>query len=318
VLDNLTYGDHGIADLYGRDRFEFVEGDMRSIETVTEAIQGMDAVVHLGALVGDPASAIEPRRTLEINYHAITMAASICKYHQVNRFLFASTCSVYGDSESPDELLTEESALNPVSLYAGTKLESEEAVLDMEDENFSPTVFRMATIYGLSPRMRFDLVVNLLSAKAHTEDTVPIFGGDQYRPNVHVTDAARAYIACLEAPIDRVSGEVYNVGSNEQNYRIMEVGEIVASCFPDAEIDHQPEQEDERTYQVAFSKIHEELGFGTERTIRDGCAEIREAFEDGRFQDFTASKYSNYRSLQGDNPIFGPGEIDTEERTPTD
>ena len=313
VLDNLTYGDRGISDLYDHDRFEFVEGDMRSIETVVEAIQGMDAVVYLGAIVGDPASAIDPRRTLEVNYHAVRLAASICKYHQVNRFVFASTCSVYGESDSPQDRLTEQSPLNPVSLYAKSKIESERAILDMEDENFSPTVFRMATIYGLSPRMRFDLVVNILSAKAYTEGTVPIFGGDQYRPLVHVADASRAYIDCLHAPIDRVSGEVYNVGSDEQNYRILEVGEIVASCFPDAEIDRQPQQEDERTYQVSFSKIRDELGFEPEWTIPDCCEEIEAAFEEGRFEDFTAAKYNNYRSLQNDNPFLGTGETDVAE-----
>jgi nucleoside-diphosphate-sugar epimerase len=305
VLDNLTYGDHGVADLYDRDGFTLVEGDMRSIETVVEAIEGVDAVIHLGALVGDPASAIEPQKTLELNYHSVRLAASICKHHQINRFVFASTCSVYGESERPDDLLTETSPTNPVSLYGRSKLESEQAVLEMEDENFSPTVFRMATVYGLSPRMRFDLVVNVLSAKAQTEGTVPVFGGDQYRPNVHVADAARAYVDCLETPIDTVSGEVYNVGSNAQNHRILEVGRIVESCFPEATLDHQPEKEDDRTYQVEFTKIRDELGYEPERTIEDACREIREAFESGRFDDYPASKYSNYQTLQGDNPIFG-------------
>lgn len=306
VLDNLIYGDQGVADLYGNERFEFVEGDMRSIETLVESIQEMDAVIHLGALVGKPASSINSQRTLEINYHATKLAASICKYHQINRFIFASTCSVYGESEYPNELLTEESPLNPVSLYAKSKAESERALLSMEEENFSPTVFRMATVYGLSPRMRFDLVVNILSAKAHTENTIPIFGGDQYRPNVHVADAAQAYVDCLEAPIDKISGEVYNVGSNEQNYRIMEVGEIISSCFPEAEIDRQVSKEDDRTYQVDFSKISAEIGFEVERGIADACENIRAAFEEGEFDDYTASSYNNYQSLEEPNPIFGP------------
>lgn len=313
VLDSLTYGRGSVDALVGHDRFELVEGDMRSIETVMRAVKGADAVMHLGAIVGEPATKLEPQRTLELNYHATRLIAGICKYHQVNRFVFASTCSVYGESDSPQDRLTEQSPLNPVSLYAKSKIESERAILDMEDENFSPTVFRMATIYGLSPRMRFDLVVNILSAKAYTEGTVPIFGGDQYRPLVHVADASRAYIDCLHAPIDRVSGEVYNVGSDEQNYRILEVGEIVASCFPDAEIDRQPQQEDERTYQVSFSKIRDELGFEPEWTIPDCCEEIEAAFEEGRFEDFTAAKYNNYRSLQNDNPFLGTGETDVAE-----
>lgn len=300
VLDNLLYGTHGIDEYREHDAFSLIDGDMRSIETVMDAIQGVDAVVHLGALVGDPASSINTQKTLELNYHSVTMVAEICKYHQINRFVFASTCSVYGRSEQPDELLTESSPLNPTSLYAKSKIESERALLNMRDENFSPTILRKATVYGLSPRMRFDLVVNILCAKAHDEGTIPIFGGSQYRPNIHVADVAQAYIDCLEAPIEKIDGEVFNVGSNEQNYRIEEIGEIVSNCFPEAEIDHQREKEDERSYQVDFAKIEDCLGYKASRTVRDGCIEIKEALESGQFEDYSADEYSNYRTLEND------------------
>lgn len=298
VLDNLLYGDHGISDLRSNDRFSFVDGDMRSIEDVVEAINGVDAVIHLGALVGDPASAINPQKTLEINYHSTKLVAEICKYHQINRFIFASTCSVYGKTTSPDGLLTETSKLNPVSLYAKSKIESERALLNMSDESFSPTIFRMATIYGMSPRMRFDLVVNVLTAKAHYENVVPIFGGDQYRPNVHVRDAARAFVACLEAPIEDVDTEIFNVGSNEQNYQIGKIGEIVADCFPDADIDWQQEIEDERSYRVDFSKVRDTLDYEVEETIESAVREIAEALEANEFADYTDDRYSNYRTIE--------------------
>jgi len=303
VLDNLIYGDSGIADLRQRDRFMLIKGDMRSIETVVEAIQGVDAVVHLAALVGDPASAIDSQKSLELNYHAVQMIAQICKYHQINRFVFASTCSVYGQVESPQTLLTEESALNPVSLYAKSKIESERAIMNLADGNFSPTIFRMATIYGLSPRMRFDLVVNVLTAKAFEEGKIPIYGGDQYRPNVHVADAARAFAKCLAAPIGSVGGEVFNIGSNEQNYRIKEIGELLSSEFPDAEIEHHPEEEDDRTYQVDFSKVRARLGFEPEWTIRSGAREIWDALAEGQFEDFTDPAYSNYKTLENSSEI---------------
>jgi len=296
VLDTLLYGDYGISDIRDHDRFTLVEGDMRSIETVVEGIKGADAVVHLGALVGDPASGIDPQKTLEINYHSTKMIAEVCKYHQINRLIFASTCSVYGKAEH-DELLTESSSLNPVSLYAQSKIQSEQALLDMEDENFSPTVFRMATIYGLAPRMRFDLVVNILSAKAHFEGTVPIFGGDQYRPFVHVRDAARAYLDCLEAPISDVSGTVFNIGSNDQNHRVIEVGEIVSESFPSADLDHQADKEDERSYQVDFTRAAEVLGFEPDWTVRSGVEDIKDALEAGEFDDYTLDKYSNYKTV---------------------
>lgn len=298
VLDNFIFGRHGVADLQSNDRFSLIEGDVRSIDAVTEAIEGVDAVVHLAALVGDPASSIDPQKTLEVNYHAVKLAASICKYHQVNRFLFASTCSVYGQSESPTDMLTETDDLNPVSLYAKTKIEAEQALLEKADQNFAPTILRMATIYGLSPRMRFDLVVNVLTAKAHEENVIPIFGGDQFRPNVHVADAAQAYVECLEAPLSDVSGEVFNVGSNEQNYRVLELGRIVSSQFPDASIDRQQTREDERSYRIDFTKIRDRLDYEVNHTVADGCQEIRDALEAGQVADYTDSKYDNYETLE--------------------
>lgn len=297
VLDLLMYGSQGVDDLVDNDAFTLIEGDMRSIETIVDAIKGVDAVIHLGALVGDPASAINPQKTLEMNYHSTKMIAEICKYHQINRFIFASTCSVYGQSVSEETLLTEQSPLNPVSLYAQSKIESERALLQMEDNSFSPTIFRMATIYGLSPRMRFDLVVNILSAKAYDEGVIPIFGGEQYRPLVHVRDASQAYIDCLETPISDVTGKVFNVGSDEQNYKIKEVGEMISDVFPEAKIDRQAEKEDERSYQVSFSKIRDVLGYETSYSITDGAREIKQALSDGQFNDYTADQFSNYRTL---------------------
>lgn len=298
VLDNAIYGTHGIADLQDNERFEFHRGDMRSIEAVSDAIVDVDAVVHLGALVGDPASDINSQKTLEMNYHSTRMIASICKYHQINRFFFASTCSVYGQSYDVERLLTEEDSLNPVSLYAKTKIESEQALLDMADDNFSPTIFRMATIYGLAPRMRFDLVVNILNAKAHFENVVPIFGGKQYRPNVHVRDAARAYAAGLVAPIEDIGGEVFNVGSNAQNYQIEDIGKQVAEVYPEADIDWHRDKEDDRSYQVDFSKIHDTLDYEVEETIESASRELKNAFEAGEFDDYTDEKYSNYKTLE--------------------
>lgn len=306
VLDPLLFGDHGIEGYYDHERFSLVEGDMCSIETVMDAIEGVDAVVHLGGLVGDPASSIDPSRTLALNLHSVKLVADICKYHQINRFLFASTCSVYGQSDN-DDLLTETSDLNPVSLYARTKIESERELLDMNG-NFAPTVLRMATVYGLSPRMRFDLVVNVLNAKAHTEGVVPVFGGEQYRPNVHVADAARAYVDCLEAPIEDVGHEVFNVGSTEQNYRIEEIGRIVANHYPSATLDVDADEEDERSYRVDFSKIRDVLDYETEHTVESACEEIGAAFERGAFPDYTDKVYNNYKTAIEETDVELPAD----------
>lgn len=298
VLDELLFGTTGIDDIKERENFTLLQGDMRDINAVVDAVKGSDAVVHLGGLVGDPASALDPQETLELNYHATRMIAEVCKYHQINRFIFASTCSVYGKSASPETLLDETSELNPVSLYAQTNIQSEEILFELMDENFAPTILRMATLYGYSPRMRFDLVVNILTAKAQIESVVPIFGGDQYRPNLHVRDAARAYTACLDAPLNLVKGEVFNVGSNAQNYQISEVGEIISECFPEASIDWQREKEDERSYQVDFSKITDTLGYDVSETIEDAALEIKSSLEDNEFTDISDDNYSNYRTTK--------------------
>ncbi len=297
VLDPLLYGDAGIAALTDDDRFTLYRDDARSVDAVLEAIDGVDAVVHLGGIVGDPASEIDPEKTLEYNLHSTQLLASLCKYHGITRFLFASTCSVYGRSDGDTERLAEDDARNPVSLYARLKIQSERVLRELADEHFAPTILRMATVYGRSPRMRFDLVGNILPVKAYSEGVVPVFGGDQYRPKVHVADAARAYVECLTAPIEDVGDAVFNVGSNEQNYRIDELATIVEDCFPDASIEYHDELTDERSYRVEFDRIRSVLGFEPGHTIRDHCLELREAFEDGLYEEYTATRYNNYETL---------------------
>ena len=146
--------------------------------------------------------------------------------------------------------------------------------------------------------MRFDLVGNILPAKAHAEGVIPVFGGDQYRPNVHVADAARAYVDCLTAPLEDVADTVFNVGSNQQNYRIDELATIVADCFSDASIEYHDDRTDERSYRVEFERIRTELGFEPQRTVRDHCLELKAAFEADTYGDYTATKFNNYETLE--------------------
>lgn len=298
VLDNLTYGDHGIKDLYKHPKFEFIKGDMRDIQTVVDAVKDVDAVIHLAAIVGDPASALDPEETIEINYFGTKMLAEICKYSQINRFIFASTCSVYGAKQTPDVKINEKSKLNPVSLYAEIKLKSEKGILEIADENFSPAILRMATLFGKSSRMRFDLVVNILTIKAIKEKKYTIFGGEQWRPNLHVSDAADAYIKCLESPINKIKSEIFNVGSNNQNYKIIDIGRIIQNLIPDAEMIVDKKNVDKRNYNVSFNKIKNKLDFSVKYNIEDGIKELIESVNDGEFNDYTNSKYSNFKLLQ--------------------
>ncbi len=294
ILDNLTYGEHGVEELYNHPDFEFVEGDIRDIQTVVNAVKGVDAAVHLAAIVGDPACALDAEETVEINYLASKMIAEVCKHHQINRLIFISTCSVYGASPG---VLNEESSLNPVSLYAETKLRSEQGILSLTDENFSPCVLRLATVYGLSPRMRFDLVVNTLTARAIQDGEFAIFGGDQWRPNVHVQDVAESIITCFEAPIEKIKGEVYNVGSNEQNYQIYQIGDIVRKMIPNTDVNTISEEVDRRDYHVSFDKIYSNLGYKVQKSLEDGVTEIKELFEKGIVMNYADCQYNNYKFL---------------------
>ena len=296
VIDNLTYGDSSIKELYDNKNFEFLKGDIRNINEIVEAIKGVDAVVHLASIVGDPASSINPQQTLESNYFATKSLAEICKYNQINRFIFASSCSVYGATET-EELLDENSKLNPVSLYAEIKIRSEKDLLEMTDSNFSPTIFRMATLYGQSPRMRFDLAVNVLTAKAIFDKAITIFGGEQWRPFMDVEDAAEAYIKCLEAPIYKIKGAVFNIGGDNHNHKLIEVGEKIKQIIPNVELKVDRESQDKRNYKVSFNKAEEILNFKPKKSIEIGINEISNMLNKGVITNYKDKIYNNYNFL---------------------
>jgi nucleoside-diphosphate-sugar epimerase len=294
VLDLLLYGDASITEFYDHPKFELVRGDFRHIDTVVSATKGMDAIVHLGAIVGDSACSIDQDMAIEINLRATRTIAEVGKGFGVKRFVFASTCSVYGAS---DQLLDERSVLRPISLYARTKVESEKVLLGLTDAAFAPTILRFGTVYGLSGRPRFDLVVNLLAAKAVQDGEVGIFGGQQWRPLVHVRDVAEAIVLTLQAPPNNVRGQIFNVGCNEQNYQIADLGLIIREAMPTALVVTQPE-EDDRSYRVRFDRIQNKLNFQPRYTVRDGIREIIDAFATGRITDYRDPRYSNFRFLK--------------------
>ncbi len=293
VLDILMFGSESIKELLGKENFSLIEGDMRNISTLTQALIDVDAVVNLAAIVGDPACKVTPEAAIETNYLANKTLAEACKYHQINRFVYASTCSVYGQMDGDNEL-TEESPLNPVSLYARSKIQSEEGILSLVDDNFSPTILRMSTLYGYSPRMRFDLVVNTMTKTAVIDKRIYVHGGGkQWRPLLNVKDAANAFIKCLEAPINEIRGEVFNVGSSAQNYQIIEIANIVKKCIPYAEIIKEGESTDPRNYFVSFSKIEKKLNYKVERGLEESILEIKNAIEQGIISNVNDSKYYN-------------------------
>jgi nucleoside-diphosphate-sugar epimerase len=271
ILDSFIYGRRSL-DLYSDNRnLEIIEGDLRNIHTCVSSLEETDAVVLLAAIVGDPASKVRPIETIETNVLAAQALASACKLHHINRFLYASTCSVYGIG---GDLLDENAPLNPVSLYARTKIESEKIILGMGDDYFSPSILRMGTLYGYSPRMRFDLVVNTMSLKSFTDGQIQLFGGGQWRPLLGVEDAAEVYIKCLEADLRDVGNQVFNVGSDQQNYQIRQVAEIIGTALGGIPISQDNSNLDSRDYRVSFSKLTQTLGFEPQQNIADAARVI--------------------------------------------
>ncbi|MEA1932599.1 MAG: NAD(P)-dependent oxidoreductase [Euryarchaeota archaeon] len=296
VLDSFLFGDGALAPFRDHDRFDISEGDIRHIEDLSYAMEDRDAVIHMAGIVGDPACGVNEQATQAVNIEATKTLVEVCKLHDIERLVFASTCSVYGASELME--LNEGSFLNPLSLYAESKIESEDIIFhqthgEFTDSNITATHLRLGTIFGWSRRMRFDLVVNLLTAKALLEGDIPVYGGDQYRPLVHVADAANAFVTVLEAPKEKVDHQIFNVGDNDLNYQIKKVGRIVEDQVPDAEVRFVEHKEDERTYRVSFDKINYILDWEAERTIEDGVKEIKTWMEEENITDYEQDVFRN-------------------------
>jgi nucleoside-diphosphate-sugar epimerase len=290
ILDSLLFGDDALKSVKSDPSFELVRGDVREIEAVVQAMKGCDAVVDLAAIVGDPACEENPKLATEINRAATRMLIDVSRGYGIQRFLFASTCSVYGASEF---LMDEHAQPAPISLYARTKVDSERLLLEARCADFHPTILRLATLFGWSPRPRFDLVVNLLTARAIRLGKVTVYNGEQWRPFMHVYDAARAFLACLEASnLDVVSGEIFNVGSFELNYRLSEIAEIISAIVPNVEVEH-VENQDRRNYRVSFDKIHCRLGFVCERGVEAGIREMAGMICQSEVGDFSGEMFNN-------------------------
>lgn len=301
ILSLFLYGTEPIQELLDHPRLEVINADFRQVNRVVEAVRGADMVVHLGAIVGDPACALNPEITIDVNLMATRMIAEVAKGYGVDRFVFASTCSVYGAS---DEVLDENSALNPVSLYARSKIACERVLSSMTDASFAPVILRFGTIYGLSGRTRFDLVVNLLTAKAVVERDITVSGADQWRPFVHVQDAARAVFEIVQAPRELVRNQTYNVGSDAQNFTIGQIGDLIQAAVPEATVRNVPFDSDPRNYRVSFSKIRHELGFEPRWNIEAGVRQVIGAIESGRIPDYRMAKYNNAKFLQEEGIDF--------------
>lgn len=294
VLDSLAHGGESLLGAWCHPGFDFVRGDIRDRAIVKAAVSGRDAVVHLAAIVGDPACARNPDLARAVNLDASLQLIEESKQAGVARFVFASTCSNYGRMKDADRYVDEESELSPVSLYAETKVAVELALLKSRDNNgWSPTPLRFATIYGVSPRMRFDLTVNEFTLEMLTRKHLKVFGEQFWRPYVHVRDAARGIAMVLQSPTAKVAGRVFNVGATDQNFQKQQLVELIQPYAPDAVVEFVPKAEDPRDYRVSFSRIAGELGFETSRSVPQGIAEIARLVSERIIGEFDHSRYRN-------------------------
>jgi nucleoside-diphosphate-sugar epimerase len=293
VLDSLEFGDTSIRSLYHNPDFEVVRGDFRCVEPVVRATQGVDAVIHLGGIVGDPACALDEDLTLETNLAATSLLAEVCRGAGISRLLFASSCSVYGTAE---EMVDEDASLNPVSLYAATKVDSEKVLLAARNQSLHPVIFRLATVFGWSFRPRFDLVVNLLTARAMREGKITIYNGEQWRPFIHVEDVSQAFRMALVAPLEQVSGRVYNTGSSFMNFTLRQLADMIQRLEPELDVEY-VDNDDIRNYRVSFERIRRELGYQCHVSMETGIRGLQEALRRGAVEDYREPVYSNYQTL---------------------
>jgi len=297
-LDTEFYHD---GCLYKDEGLQFppcIKKDIRYINE--EDLSGFDAIAHLAELSNDPLGQLNPTVTYEINHLGTVELAKQCKRVGIPRFVYTSSCSVYGVGS--DDYKTETSEPNPQTAYAHCKVLVERDLAKMADDDFSPTFLRNATAYGPSPRMRFDLVINNLAGLAYTTKEIKMVSdGTPWRPLVHVLDICEAVVCTLEAPRQIVHNQIFNVGDSKENYRVKEIAYIVAQAFPGCALKFGTNDGDNRSYRVSFDKINSTLpGFHCHHTAASGVQQLREIFDRIRMsrEIFEFRTYTRLKQLQ--------------------
>ena len=293
VVDSLVYGNDGISSLIEENKIEFFNSDIRDSIKISPILKDVDCVIHLAAVVGEPLCKKIPEAARQINEIATKNLVNLCKTNNVQRFIFASTCSNYGSSL---DIVDESSPVKPLSLYSECKVNSEKYILDNNSDKFQTCILRFATAHGLSPRMRFDLLVQEFLRDALIDKKISIFGEDFWRPLIHVEDMADACISTLNSSSNLRSGQIFNVGSSNENYTKKQLASIIQKYVSDTEIEIIKSKVDPRNYKVSFEKIKNTLNFESKKTVEDSVIEILSKIEDGTI-DPRQSEFSNMSKL---------------------
>ena len=294
VLDTCWYGTDVFGEFINNPMLELVVGDIRDPDTVNASVSGCTDVIHLACISNDPSYDLNPKLGEEINFTAFEPLVQAAKSAGVTRFVYASSSSVYGVKK--EERVTEDLPLDPLTDYSKFKAMCEPILLDAEEEDFIVTVIRPATLCGYSPRQRLDLTVNILTNHAVNEQVIRVFGGDQYRPNLHIEDMCRAYLEVLQQTASKVSGQVFNVGAD--NMKVSEIAAIVASHV-DGPVEVRVETtEDQRSYRISSDRIAEAIGFRPKFTVNDAVVDLQRAFANGQLPNsLTDPAYFNIQRM---------------------
>lgn len=304
VLDLYIYGDDVLDSVKDNSSLEQIKGDIRDKELLKKCLKGCDAVIHLACISNDPTFELNPALSRSINYDAFEPLVEISKDSGVKRFVYASTCSVYGVSDA--ESVTEEHPLMPITDYNKYKGLCEPILLKYQSPEFTTVIIRPATVCGYSPRQRFDLTVNILTNHAFNLNRIKVFGGAQTRPNIHIDDIVDLYLMLLELPDEKIKGKIYNAGY--QNRSVSDIAQVVRQVMaqefperPEIEIATLP-SDDPRSYHISSEKIKRELKFAPRRTIEDAVRDLIAAFRAGKFHDsMNGIRYYNIKTMQAIN-----------------
>ena len=294
VYDTFWYGDQVFGDLRNCENIELIRGDIRDLEKLNIAVAGCTDLIHLACISNDPSYELDPKLGQEINFDCFLPLVNFAQNNGIQRFIYASSSSVYGVKE--EEKVTEKLSLEPLTDYSKFKAKCEPILLEKSSNNFITTVVRPATICGYSPRQRLDLSVNILTNHAYNEKRIKVFGGQQYRPNLHIDDMCDAYISILNQPPNLVNGEIFNVGA--ENMKIIEIANLVNEVVDySAEISFD-KTNDTRSYRVSSDYIHEKIGFLPKKSVLDAIQDLIEAFNLGRLPNsLTDAKYFNLKRM---------------------